>query len=210
MLEAAERNNSWNIFLEFWVKIRSTALESLGGVPMSMETDLLPLEPLLDDLDAICRHGFGVYRGYPAEVLVEHDARAAASCTYMHILAETDRRFLGRSGIVSLDIKGLKVWNIGDQAVIRFKRMDEDGRSRNYPTDQARKFDLGHALPGLPPPATRLTVGYWLDPSQSEYMRTQIAKPRGRGLPEWCAAIITETGGRKRWIDVTRQGGWAG
>jgi hypothetical protein len=174
---------------------------------MALTDDLRPLEPLLDDLDAICRHGFRVYRGYPAEVLIEHDARAAASCTYIHMLTEADRRFLGRKGMTLLDVNGLKIWNVDDQAVIRFKRMDEDGKSRNYPTRQARAFDLGRALPGLPPPAVRLTVGYWLDPTQTVYIRTQIAKPKVR-MPEWCVAIVPGEGGRKRWVDVTRQKGF--
>jgi hypothetical protein len=107
-----------------------------------------------------------------------------------------------------LDINGLKVWNVGDKAVIRLKRMDEDGRHRVYPTRQARAFDAGRALPGLPAPAVRLTVGYWLDATQTEYIRTQIAKPRGRLLPEWCVAIVTDERGRKRWVDVTRQHGF--
>ena len=54
---------------------------------------------------------------------------------------------------------------------------------------KVKAFDSGKTLPGLPAPAVRLTVGYWLDPTQTQYIRTQIAKPRGRLIPEWCAAI---------------------
>jgi len=173
---------------------------------MPMTDDLVVLEPLFEHLDAIPRHGFRVYRGYPAEILIEHDPRAAANCTYAHMLAEADRRLPGIKGITPIEMNGLKVWNVEDKAVIRFKRMDEDGRSRNYPTRQAKAFDAGRELPGLPPPAVRLTIGYWLDPTQTEYYRTQIAKPRGRLLPEWCAAIVTDPkSGRKQWVDVTRQ-----
>ena len=125
------------------------------------------------------------------------------------MLSEADRRLSSRKQIIPRDINGLKVWIVGSDAVIRFKQMDEDGMTRNYPTRQARQYDRGSTLPGLPEPAMRLTVGYLLDATQTEYHRTQIAKPRGwKLLPEWCAAIITDEGGRKQWVDVTRQKGF--
>jgi hypothetical protein len=165
------------------------------------------LEDLIDDLDQVPRIGFRAYRSYRPEHLVEHDARAAAACTYCHMVAEAERRFVDRAGIVAKDVRGLKVWLIRDKAVIRWKKHDEDGRTRNYPTPQALKFDRGDELPGLPPPAVRLSVGYFLNPPQTEIIRVQVAKPQGREV-EWCAAIVpigTPGSAGKRWIDVTRQ-----
>ena len=101
------------------------------------------IDHLLDDLDASCRHGLLTYRRYPAEFLIEHDPRAAAANTYCHMLAESERCLLGKRGIVPKDIRGLKVFLVEDKAVLRLKRMDEDGRSRNYPTKQARDYDRG-------------------------------------------------------------------
>ena len=169
------------------------------------------VDHLLDELDAVCRHGLATYRRYPAEFLIEHDQRAAATNTYCHMLAEGERRLLGGDGITPADIKGLKVFIVGEVAVIRFKRMDEDGRSRNYPTKQAKDFDKGMSLPGLPPPATRLTVGYLADPTGTVVRRVQVAKPHGREI-DWCAAIVPASEraeGAQRWIDVTRQGRFA-
>lgn len=168
-----------------------------------MHDTMAMLEWLLDDLDAIPRAAFDTYRAYRPEHLVEHDARAAASCTYCHMVAEADRRWLGRPGIVSIEIRGLKVWLVRDTAAIRWKKMDEDGKSRNYPTKQAKDYDGGITLPGLPPPAIRLAVGYLPNPTKTEITRVQIAKPRGRGI-DWCAAILPE-GNMPRWVDVTRQ-----
>lgn len=164
------------------------------------------LDWLLDDLDAIPRAAFSMYRTYRPEHLVEHDARAAASCTYCHMVAEADRRWIGRSGITPIDIRGLKVWLVRDKAVIRWKKMDEDGNSRNYPTKQAKDYDDGATLPGLPPPAVRLAVGYLPNPTSTEIVRVQVAKPRRLGI-EWCAAILPE-GNVPRWVDVTRQFGF--
>lgn len=180
-------------------------------MPRSMEDDMAEIEHLLDDLDAIARGAFETYRGYPAQVLLEHDARAAAACTYCHMVAEADRRFLDKANLTPLDIRGLKVWLFADKAVIRFKKMDEDGRSRNYPTKQALRFDRGETFPELPDPATRLSVGYLLNPTQTEFVRTQVAKPTSRKAIEWCAAIIPlekADSAARRWEDVTRQSGF--
>ena len=89
------------------------------------------------------------------------------------------------------------------------KRMDADGRTRSYPTKQEKDFDAGLPLPGLPPPAIRLTAGYLADETQTQYQRTQIARPRGKRI-EWCVAIVPASapGRLATWQDVTRQRGW--
>jgi len=136
------------------------------------------------------------------------DIRAQATCTYSHMVAAADRRFLGQPGIRPLDIRGLKLWLFETASiVIRFKKMDEDGRSRNYPTKQARDFDAQLELPGLPPKPVRLTVGYLLDETGSEFVRCQIARPDRREAL-WCGAVIPREDrkpGERIWIDVTRQ-----
>lgn len=168
------------------------------------------LDGLLDDLDAICRHAHKTYRAYDPLVLLEHDTRAAAACMYAHMASEAERRFADHSVIKPVDprpLGGLKVWRHSDIAVIRFKKHDEDGHSRNYPTGQAKAYDRDDELPGLPPPAARLSVGYWLDATGTIFNRTQIARPRSRSI-DWCVAIVpTEErkAGEARWIDVTRQ-----
>lgn len=166
-------------------------------------------DDLLDDFDALTREAHSKYRSYPPEILIEHDVRAQAGCTYTHMVAAADRRFVERPGVRLLDIRGLKVWLFESASVVvRFKKMDEDGRSRNYPTKQARDFDRQLELPGLPPKPLRLTVGYLLDNTATEYVRCQIARPNGRNAL-WCGAIIPREErrpGERIWIDVTRQG----
>jgi hypothetical protein len=163
----------------------------------------------LDDFDAITRSAHALYRTYAPNVLVELDSRAQAVCTYCHMVAEADRRFLGRAGVRALDIRGLKLWLFEEaNAVMRFKKMDEDGLTRNYPTKQARDFDAGRQLPGLPQPPVRLTAGYLLDLTGLEFVRSQIAKPAGRKKAIWCAAIVPiaeRKEGERAWRDVTRQ-----
>lgn len=165
-------------------------------------------DDLLDDIDAIGREAHSTYRAYDPAVLIEHDVRAQATCTYTHMVAGADRRFLGREGVHILDIRGLKLWLFESaNVVIRFKKMDEDGRSRNYPTKQAKAFDAQLELPGLPPKPVRLTAGYYLDRTGTEFIRSQIARPDGCNAL-WCGAVIPREDrkpGERIWIDVTRQ-----
>lgn len=172
-----------------------------------MEEVMPAIEFLLDDLDYICRHGFSVYRGYDPAHLLDHDSRAAASCIYCHMAAEAERRLSVHLRVRPLDVRGLKVWLVEDKAVIRFKKHDEDGKSRNYPTKQAQDFDKGITLPGLPPPAVRLSAGYLVDPTATVYIRTQIARPLAT-IVDWCAGIVPadeSREGERRWYDVGRQ-----
>lgn len=167
------------------------------------------LDPYFDDLDAICRGGHALYRRYPAEVLIEHDRRAEASCIYAHMRAEAERRLGGdRPGVVQLNVRGLFLWVIAQAVTIRFKKMDEDGRARSYPTKQAKDYDRQRELPGLPAPPVNLVVGYFLDPTETQIERIQVARPFGREMMDWCAALVPTSDriiGQPRWVDVTRQ-----
>jgi hypothetical protein len=176
----------------------------------TMEELMELLDPYLDNFDQIGRSGVSTYRRYPPEFLIEHDPRAQASCIYCHMNFEAERLLAGRKGIVPKEIRGLKIWLIGDHSVIRLKRMDEDGHTRNYPTKQARDYDRGVQFPELPPPAARLSVGYFLDPTQTQVIRVQIARPMGKRIV-WCAAIVPadkRVPGAMRWYDATRQKGF--
>ena len=123
------------------------------------------------------------------------------------MVAIADDKLTGKPGVVFKNIQGLKVWIVADKATIRFKKMDEDGRSRNYPTKQAKAFDRQMALPGIPHPPLNLVVGYLLDPTGTKVERVQVAMPAGKAI-NWCAAIVPTSDqivGQPRWIDVTRQ-----
>lgn len=165
-------------------------------------------DDLLSEYDAITREAHATYRAYDPAVLIEHDVRAQATCTYSHMVASADKRFISREGVRPIEVRGLKLWLFEHASiVVRFKKMDEDGRSRNYPTKQAKAFDAQLELPGLPPKPLRLTVGYWLDKTGTQFIRTQVARPDGRDVL-WCGAIVPEESrrlGDPIWVDVTRQ-----
>jgi hypothetical protein len=166
-------------------------------------------DALLSDLDEIARSANTRYMAYAPADRVELDVRAQAACTYCHMLADADRRFLDRRDVRPIDIRGLKLWLFSaPNVVVRFKKMDENGQSRNYPTKQAEDFDAQRQLPGLPLPPVRLTAGYLLDKTGTIVLRTQIARPDGRRV-KWCGAIIPKEerkAGKRIWADVTAQG----
>ncbi len=166
-------------------------------------------DDFLDAFDQIARAAHSRYRAYRAEDLIELDPRAQAACTYCHMLADCERRFGDIPKVRPLDIRGQKLWLFeAANAVVRLKKMDEDGRSRNYPTKQAKDFDAGRDLPGLPMPPVRLTAGYLLDKTASVFVRTQVARPVGKDAL-WCGAIVPREdrrSGERVWVDVTRQG----
>ncbi len=182
----------------------------------TMDQTLVALgESAVDELAEIVRVGHTRYMGYAPADLLELDVRAQAACTYCQMHSEADRRLIDRHGIRPIDYQGgLKLW-LYDAAnvVIRLKKMDEDGKSSNYPTKQARYYDAQRELPGLPLPPIRLSVGYWLDRTGQIINRVQIARPNGRRVPTWCAAIVPpeqRKAGERIWIDVTRQRGFGG
>lgn len=170
------------------------------------------MDSFLDDFDQIAREAHGRYRAYNAADLLELDVRAQAACTYAHMVAAADRRFDGKPRVHPLEIRGLKVWLLDEpNVVIRLKKMDENGVSRRYPTKQAKAFDAGAELPNLPMPPVRLTIGYLLDRTGAQFVRSQVARPEGRSIA-WCAAIVAPEDrevGKPIWVDVTKQPGFA-
>lgn len=168
-----------------------------------------PLGPYLDILDEIVREGHDRYmKDISPESRLPLGSRAQASFTYDHIVAAADRKLIDDKNILPKSIKGLKVWIFKSQdVVIRFKKMDKEGRSQSFQTKQQKNYDLGAELPELPSPPIRLTVGYLLDATGSQYLRTQIARPAGKAV-DWCVALVPAFGreeGSSTWEDVTKQ-----
>lgn len=170
-----------------------------------MATDLeLCMEqaaPLLPDFSEAWHLAMEAYRGYPPGYSAEHDDTTAANCIRSHMWMEIERRFHGRAGCSLLTLRGLRVLNFRDQIVWRFKRVDGGGRHRNYQTKQQRDFDNQKPLPGIPPPAVRLTSGYQPDASGQAIERIIVARPMGRST-QW-AAQVNIVDSVASWVEIT-------
>lgn len=156
------------------------------------------LEPYLPRVYPCFPAGLALYNEVEPHIRAEHDDRAAASAVWCHIWSGFQREFAEESGFHFLDVRGLHLLNIHDKVLIRAKKVDENGRHRNNDTAQQRAFDAQEDLPGLPPAAARLVIGYQPDAAFSEVERVIVRRPLGRWVSQILEAEETAT-----WVDIT-------
>ena len=157
------------------------------------------LNPYCSRIYPVFINALALYREeYPSGVRVEHSDRTTASAVYDHALAGFQREFMDETGFNFLNLRGLVVMNIQDIIVARFKKVNEDGVHRNFQTKQQKDFDQQADIPGLPPAATRIVLGYQPDAAMSIVERITVRDP----FNDWVAQI-TETNGEYFWTDIT-------
>lgn len=172
---------------------------------LDITANMAVLEPYLPLLSGCVKRAFTYYQtAYPALAHAAHDNAASAKNVHRHILDEVTVASDGLSGLSMIDVRGLFVLNIHDLVVVRFKKMDDEGRSVSYPTEQAKKYDRQLPLPELPVAATRLTFGYEPDLAFSAIIRVLVACPLGLRA-HWCVQVNEEEAGAASWVDITPQ-----
>jgi hypothetical protein len=135
---------------------------------------------------------------YTPLVRAQHNDTATATDVWCHIWHGFQHEFADETGFHFLKVRGLHLLNVGDRLLIRTKKVDENGRHQNADTQQQRAFDAQEELPGLPPKAARLVMGYQPDAAFSRVERVIVRRPLGR----WIAQIV-EDGSTCKWIDIT-------
>lgn len=162
------------------------------------------LEPHIERLHRSLTAAFARYLETPPHIIAEHDERAATSSVHSHIVHEITREFAEVDGASVIDVRGLKVLNIGDCVVFRFKKVNEDGLHRNHTSGQQERFDRQLPLPGLPAAATRLTLGYEPDPAFAEIIRVTVGCPLGhKSAPLWLSQINPPSASAAAWEEIT-------
>jgi hypothetical protein len=156
------------------------------------------LDPYLGRMYPRFPAALALYNEVPAHIRAEHDDRAAASATWCHVWSDFQREFAGEPGFHFLEVRNLHLLNIRDRLLIRAKKVDANGRHRNNDTAQQRAFDSQEELPGLPPKAARLVMGYQPDPAFSKVERVTVRRPLGR----WVSQIV-EIEMACSWVDIT-------
>jgi hypothetical protein len=166
-------------------------------------TDCMKLvEPLLVGLSECWEAADKTYREeYSDRARAEHTESVAAQCRRQHMWMEVVGRYDGVPGCNLLEVRGLKLLNWWDQAVIRFKKVDGAGRHQNFPTPQQNDFDDQLPLPNLPAEAVRLTSGYQLDASGEFMERKIVARVRKKSVL-WAAQVDVEEQ-EASWIDIS-------
>ncbi len=171
----------------------------------------------MDDAEAEQQHVMGVLEPHFAPIIsifddamalynsdvsprarAEHDGRAAASAVYRHAWMGLQREFGEATGFHFGELRGLHYVNLRDLVVFRPKKVDANGRHVNSQTPQQKDFDRQRPLPGIPPAAIRVIIGYEPDVAFSKVERVIVRRPKGR----WVSQIVTG-GDVCSWIDIT-------
>jgi hypothetical protein len=158
--------------------------------------------PLLLEMHEGWHEAMKRYHRTPPELIAEHDDTTAANNIRSHMWSEVVRRFDGRSGFSLLRLGRLNLLNYRDESVWRFKKVDGNGRHRNYQTKQQQDYDDQLDIPGIPAAAVRLTSGYYPDAAGSAVERVIISRPFGPSIM-WAAQINIESGIAASWSDIT-------
>lgn len=161
------------------------------------------LEPYFGRLASVSDAGLDLYNSETsAKARAEHSTRAALNAIYDHVWHEYQREFADEAGFHFMTLEGgLNVLNIRDIVVVRAKRVDANGIHANHDSKQQRAFDRQLSIPGLPPAAVRVVVGYELDPAFSEVVRTIVRRPMGKSTG-WSSQIVS-LGEMMAWQDIT-------
>jgi hypothetical protein len=118
-----------------------------------------------------------------------HTPRTRASIIRDHIVAHVRETFDNvrnvviidkRSGLFCLEVKGL--------VVVRFKKLNEQMRTSNIPTQQALAFEQQMSLPDIPHDAAHINAGYSPDKLWTNLKGIFIAAPNGKKI-DWFVEI---------------------
>ena len=104
-----------------------------------------------------------------APTLPNCTSRTQASIVHDLIVAEIGREFHNVPGAECMEAAKRQVLLLGDNLLIRFKKLDERLMASNYPTQMATDFSNQLDLPGVPG-QVRLTAGYLLNTAGTEIL----------------------------------------
>jgi hypothetical protein len=162
------------------------------------------LTAVFADLIAIVRHGFAQWEelgGVDEDPARQNkralrnplSARSRASWIYDHIAHEARRRLAGRSEVKLTASRGFLLVFVGSSFVLRFKKLDSKGLSRNYQTHAQKLFSCQLEMFGLGE-ETRLTLGYQLDELGRAIKDIRVVCPVGPHRTAWQYSLLAEAG----------------
>lgn len=124
------------------------------------------------------------------------DGRARACFINRHIVARVAAAFADNHAVRVVDSRGfVELVLLKARLIIRFKKLDKNGVSRNILTAAQRSwFEKQAKLPQMLPDATRLIAGYVLDEITANLSRVLVTLPDGPSAVMW-KLELPETGG---------------
>jgi hypothetical protein len=126
-------------------------------------------------------------------IQVHLSARTRASLISDHIAAAVRATFGRLPGVRVEERRGFPEVVIHNRFVLRFKKLDRQGRSRNILTKAQREWlDAQMTLPHMPPEAKRLIAGYVLDALGTKIERMLVTAPANVKTIDWMLDIEPE------------------
>jgi hypothetical protein len=129
------------------------------------------------------------------------DGRARACFINRHIVAKVSAVFADNNAVRVVDVRGfVELVLLKSRLILRFKKLDKNGLSRNILTSAQRLWFEEHAkLPHMPERAVKLIAGYVLDDITANLSRVLVTMPNGPSsvmfkieLPETGGATLLE------------------
>jgi hypothetical protein len=192
----------YELYFSLYLSARRSTVRSEGAfMDTNQDRCMGALAPVLLEAHDCWHRAMATYQTYPPLALAQHNDRAAASSVHSHMWMELQAAFADTSGVTLLDVRGLQLMNVGDKVVCRFKKVDRGGNSVTHPSQQQEDFDRQLSIPGLPPAATRLTLGYQPDAAFSAIERILVSCQMGKTIL-WCAQVNSVEAAAV-WEDIT-------
>jgi hypothetical protein len=145
--------------------------------------------------DAIRGFFFGAWQDWeklPDEMRAALSTRARANFIYDFILFRAKTFFSRNKEVTLIEKRGLFLFGLRGKVLFRFKKLKKDKRHCNIQTQQQIELSLQRELPGMPPKAASLIIGYQLNIPETDIEAILVTYPTGRQL-SW-SYPITDTG----------------
>lgn len=128
------------------------------------------VRPLASPLVACWYRAWKGWKAIPEDLRIRINQSPTARANVVNALATSyAKELLPEIDSIEIceDLQFFKFY-IGDTAVLRLKRLDDDRLARNFSTEQQKLWYAHRHIEGIKDGATRLTVGYVLDAAQQE------------------------------------------
>lgn len=121
------------------------------------------------------------YMAYPIDKRIVHSPRSRASLVHDHMLDRAAKYAAKEQSVKIVETRGLYLFVFGEQIAVRFKKFDEELKTRNQPSNQVQQFKNQMQLPGVQS-AHNLESGYILSEDAQSLTAVHLVCPSGTGV----------------------------
>lgn len=147
---------------------------------VDQDTAVTDLQEHLPALESMIHSAWEDVLSLAPASLVVMSARSRASLMHDHILAHASQYADSNPSAHYFIRRQMHGLVLNGRYAVRFKKFDEDNRSRNHPTNQVIDFRSQTELEGIDA-AHHLEIGYITNELESEVVDVRLACPAGQG-----------------------------